>query len=69
MNQIKIEQIKFDIEKLQIKKLFKLNENGNKVKVRRDSENEFSIYLNGNFITIDETWEATFELVLTLINN
>jgi hypothetical protein len=49
--------------------LFKINENGTKVKVRRDSENEYSVYLDGNFITTDTTWEAAFELALVLIND
>jgi hypothetical protein len=64
-----IDKVQFEIQNLEVKKLFKINENGIKVKVRRDSENEYSIYLNGNFITTDANWEATFELTLVLLND
>jgi uncharacterized protein (DUF1015 family) len=64
-----IEQMQLDIENLKVKKLFKINENGHKVKVRRDSENEYSVYFNGNFITIDATWQQAFQLALVLIND
>jgi hypothetical protein len=64
-----LDQMQLDIQNLEVKKLFKINENGTKVKVRRDSENEYSIYLNGNFLTTDATWEAAFELVFVLLND
>jgi hypothetical protein len=64
-----IDQMQLDIQNLEIKKLFKINENGTKVKIRRNSENEYSIYLNGNFITIDTTWETAYELVLVLLSD
>lgn len=60
-------QIEIDIENLEIKKLFKINENGNKVKVRRDTENAYSIYLNGQYVTTDETWQQAYELTLVLL--
>jgi uncharacterized protein (DUF1015 family) len=67
MKQKTIEQMQLDIQNLEVKKLFKINENGTKVKVRRDSEQEYSIYLDGNFITTDATWEEAFELAKTLL--
>jgi hypothetical protein len=69
IRQKKLDQMQLDIQNLEIKKLFKINENGTKVKVRRDSENEYSIYLDGNFLTTDGTWEAAFQLVLVLITD
>jgi hypothetical protein len=60
--------MQLEIKNLEVKKLFKINENGNKVKVRRDSENDYSIYHNGHFITTDASWEAAFELATVLIN-
>ena len=41
-----IEQIKLNIQNLEVKKLLKINEYGNKIKVRRSTENEYNIYLN-----------------------
>lgn len=64
-----IDQVQLDIQNLEVKKLYKINEKGTKVKVRRNSINEYSIYLDGNFITTDATWEAAFKLVLVLIND
>lgn len=63
-----IDQMQVDIQNLEVKKLFKINENGTKVKVRRDFENEYSIYLNGNFVTTDSNWEEAFELALVLLS-
>ena len=67
MNQRIIDKIRLEIQQLEVKNLFKINENGNKVKVRRNSENEYSIYHNGHFVTTDATWQAAFELVTELI--
>ncbi len=59
--------MKTDIEALAIKKTWKINENGNKVKIVRKSETEFDSYLNGNYITTDENWEQAFEIAKTLL--
>jgi uncharacterized protein (DUF1015 family) len=64
-----IDQMQLDIQNLEVKKLFKINENGTKVRVRRDSENEYAVYLDGNFITTDATWEESFQLAMVLLNN
>jgi hypothetical protein len=64
-----IDQMQLEIENLEIKKLFKINENGNKVKIRRDTENEYSIYHDGHFVTTDASWQEAFELAVVLINN
>ena len=69
INQKTIDKIQLDIQNLEVKKLFKINVNGNKVKVRRGSENEYSIYLNGNFVTTDATWQEALKLALVLINS
>jgi hypothetical protein len=62
-------EISLALKNLQVKKLFKINENGNKVKVRRDNENEYSIYLNGHFITTLADWEDSSEMVKTLLES
>jgi hypothetical protein len=62
-----IDQIQLDIQDLAIKKLWKINENGHKVKVRRDTKNEYSVYLDGHFITTLADWEDSFNMVKTLL--
>jgi predicted transcriptional regulator len=62
-----IGKMKTDIEALAIKKRWKINENGNKVKIVRKSETEFDSYLNGNYITTNENWEQAFEMAKTLL--
>jgi hypothetical protein len=62
-----IDLIQLDIQNLAIKKLWKINENGHKVKVRRDAENEYSVYLDGHFITTLSDWEDAFNMVKTLL--
>ena len=62
-----IDQIQLDIQNLVVKKLWKINENGHKVKVRRDTESEYSIYLDGHFITTLSDWEDSFSMVKTLL--
>ncbi len=62
-----IGQIKLDIQKLALKKLWIINENGHKVKVRRDTESAYSIYLDGYFITTLSDCDDTVGMVLTLL--
>jgi hypothetical protein len=57
------------IQNLPIKKLWKINENDHKVKVRRNAEAEYSIYLDGHFITSLAECEDTFEMVKTLLES
>ncbi len=64
-----LEQIKLDIQNLEVKKLFKITENNNKVKVRRNAENEYNIYLNGHQVNTENNWEDTFQMVLALIKS
>ena len=64
-----LEQIKLDIQNLQVKKLFKINENGNKVKVRRTAESEYNIYLNGHHVNTENNCEDTYYMVLALIES
>jgi hypothetical protein len=67
MKQKILDQMQLDIQSLAIKKLWKINENGHKVKVRRDAESEYSIYLDGHFITTLSDWEDSFNMVKTLL--
>jgi hypothetical protein len=62
-----IGKMKTGIEALAIKMTWKINENGNKVKIVRKSETEFDSYLNGNYITTDENWKQAFEMAKTLL--
>lgn len=69
MNNKILEQIKFDIQNLEIKKLFKINENGNKIKVRRSTYNEYNIYLNGHQVNTENNWEDSYKMILALIKS
>jgi hypothetical protein len=62
-----LDEMKVSIQTLSVKKQWKINENGNKVKVVRNAENEFSIYLDGNYITTLMDWEDTFDMAKTLL--
>ena len=64
-----LEQIKLDIQNLEIKKLFKSNENSNKIKVRRSTENDYNVYLNGHLVNIENNWEDAYKMGLALINS
>jgi hypothetical protein len=62
-----LDQMQLDIQNLTVKKLWKINENGHKVKVRRDAESEYSIYLDGHFITTLSDWGDSFNMAKTLL--
>jgi hypothetical protein len=62
-----LDTIKSEIENLAVKKKFKINLNGNKVKVVRDSETAYTIYHDGHFIQTVETLEDTFSFVRALL--
>jgi hypothetical protein len=62
-----LDQIQLDIQNLAIKELWKINENGHIVKVRRDAEDEYSIYLDGHFITTLADWEDSLNMVKSLL--
>jgi hypothetical protein len=62
-----LDQMYLDIQNLTVKKLWKINENGHKVKVRRDAESEYSIYLDGHFITTLSDWGDSFNMAKTLL--
>jgi hypothetical protein len=64
-----LDLMQVSIQNLEIKKLWKINENGHKVKVRRDAENEFSIYLDGHYITTLADWEDALSMVKDLLNS
>jgi hypothetical protein len=62
-----LDQMQLDIQNLAVKKLWKINENGHKVKVRRSDESEYSIYLDGHYITTLADWEDTFNMAKSLL--
>jgi hypothetical protein len=62
-----LDLMQLDIQNLPVKKLWKINENGHKVKVRRDAEIEYSIYFDGHYITTLADWEDAFNMVKDLL--
>jgi hypothetical protein len=62
-----LESIEEALSNLQVKKLWKINHEGIKVKVVRKAENAYDVYRNGHFVTTDETSERAFELVKALL--
>jgi hypothetical protein len=62
-----LDQMQLDIQNLAVKKCWKINENGHKIKVRRDAESEYSIYLDGHFITTLADWEDSFNMAKILL--
>jgi hypothetical protein len=62
-----LDQMQLDIQNLAVKKRWKINENGHKIKVRRDAESEYSIYLDGHFITTLADWEDSFNMAKILL--
>jgi copper chaperone CopZ len=62
-------EIKNSLENLPVKKSWKINFEGKKIKVVRKDISAFDIYLDGHFITTDETWEKAFELVQVLLQH
>jgi hypothetical protein len=61
------EKIRTAIQDLKLKKLLKINENRNKIKIRRDLESEYSIYLNGAYISTLTDIEDSLNMTLTLL--
>jgi hypothetical protein len=58
-----------ELQNLSIKKRWKINHEGKKVKVVRDAENEYSIYLNGNYISTLTDAEDSTNMVFTLMDS
>jgi esterase/lipase len=69
LKQKDIDAIEQALQQLPIKKIWKINVAGKKVKVVRSAANEYAIYNDGHYITADENSEQVFELVKTLLNN
>jgi hypothetical protein len=67
LRQTDMDRIEAAIKNLAIKKTWKINVNGSKVKVVRKTENEYATYLNGNYITTDEAWKQAFDLSIALL--
>jgi hypothetical protein len=55
------------LENLSVKKSWKINFEGKKIKVVRKDISAFDIYLDGHFVNTDESWERAFELVQVLL--
>jgi intein-encoded DNA endonuclease-like protein len=68
LKQKDIDAIQQVLEKLAIKKTWKINVAGKKVKVVRSATNEYAVYNDGHYITTDENWQQAFELVKALLN-
>jgi hypothetical protein len=62
-----IEAIREALSNLQVKKIWKINHEGIKVKVVRKAEYAYDVYHNGHYVTTDETWERAFELTKVLL--
>ncbi len=63
-----IEAIQKSLENLAVKKSWKINFEGKKIKVVRKDKSAFEVYSDGHYVTTDETWERAFELVKVLSN-
>jgi hypothetical protein len=59
--------INSEIKNLAVKKNRKINLNGNKVKVVRNGETDFTIYRDGYFVQTVETAEEVFSFTLALL--
>jgi hypothetical protein len=62
-----LDAVQIELQNLAIKKLWKINYKGVKVKVRRSGETVFEVYRNGHFVTTDTRWETVFGLVKVLL--
>jgi hypothetical protein len=71
MEQLKpkeLQEIEMDIKNLAVKKCWKINRSGTKVKICRKAENAYDTYLNGNYISTDTECTIAFELMKVLLN-
>jgi hypothetical protein len=62
-----LDLMQVDIQNLTVKKRWKINENGHKIKVRRDTKSEYSIYLDGHYITTLADWGDSFNMAKNLL--
>jgi hypothetical protein len=62
-----ITAIQSAIELLPVKKKWHLNDDGNKVKVVRKSENEYNVYSDGHYVNTEIDWQSAFEMVKALL--
>ncbi len=62
-----LDQMQMSIQNLAIEKLWKINENGHKVKIRRNAESEYYIYLDGHYITTLADQEDSFNMAKALL--
>lgn len=67
LKQKNILEIQKALQQLPVKKLWKINVSGTKIKVKRGGEKEYATCLDGNYITTDENWQQAFELVTALL--
>jgi hypothetical protein len=64
-----LDAVQIELQNLAIKKLWKINYKGVKVKVRRSGETAFEVYHNGHFVATDLHWKTVFELVKILLES
>jgi hypothetical protein len=69
VEKMSFEEIKKSLENLSVKKSWKINFEGKKIKVVRKDFSAFEIYHDGHFVTTDETWKRAFELVKVLLQD
>ncbi len=70
MEQLKpteLQEIEIAVKNLAVKKYWKINRSGTKVKICRKAENTYDTYLNGNYITTDSEYTIARELVKELL--
>jgi hypothetical protein len=67
LKQKDINNIEQTLKVLAVQKLWKINVQGNKVKVFRKSVNEYEIYHDGHYVTSDNDWKQAFDLTIELL--
>jgi hypothetical protein len=68
LKQKKTAAITAELENLPLKKTWKINADGKKIKVVRKAENCYESYLDGHYITSDEDWQTALQFVLGLLS-
>jgi hypothetical protein len=67
LKQKDINSLQQALKVLEVQKVFKINVQGNKVKVVRKSANEYEIFDNGHYVTSDNNWKQAFDLIIELL--
>jgi hypothetical protein len=67
IKQANFNEIEIALEALQVKMKWKINSDGKKVKVVRNSETEYSVYNDGYYVNTEINWQNSFEMVKVLL--